>query len=116
MVAEKRSSYREQEEELAMSKSDVDVVRAWKDPAYRRTLTAEQVAALPAHPAGLVDLGDEDLAGARGGLAIGPGPMTTAPTCTQYSFIGWDACGCGVATTAIDCTNYTFQGWKECGC
>lgn len=97
-----------------MSKSDVDVVRAWKDPAYRRSLTAEQLACLPDHPAGLPELSDDQLSGATGGgdaLA-----QTTAPTCTQYSFLGWKACGCGVATTAVDCTNYTFQGWKACGC
>ncbi|MCA9653961.1 MAG: mersacidin/lichenicidin family type 2 lantibiotic [Myxococcales bacterium] len=98
-----------------MSKSDVDVVRAWKDPAYRRTLTAEQLASLPEHPAGLVELSDDDLTGAIGGAMAGA-VQTTAPTCTQYSFGGWKACGCGVATTAINCTNYTFQGWSSCGC
>lgn len=99
-----------------MSKSDVDVVRAWKDPAYRRSLSAEQLAALPEHPAGLVDLSDEDLAGANGGALDAGAFQTTALTCTQYSFGGWKACGCGVATTAVNCTNYTFQGWKACGC
>ncbi|MEX1364190.1 MAG: mersacidin/lichenicidin family type 2 lantibiotic [Nannocystaceae bacterium] len=96
--------------------SNFDVVRAWKDPAYRRTLTPEQLASLPEHPAGLVELSDEQLGEASGGVAAAGPVQTTALTCTQYSFGGWKACGCGVATTAINCTNYTFQGWKACGC
>ncbi len=96
--------------------SDIDVVRAWKDPAYRRSLTPEQLASLPEHPAGMVELSDDQLSNASGAAAK-PGPIqTTALTCTQHTFGGWKACGCGVFTTAINCTNYTFQGWKACGC
>ena len=29
----------------------VDIVRAWKDPEYRKTLTSEELAALPENPA-----------------------------------------------------------------
>jgi mersacidin/lichenicidin family type 2 lantibiotic len=32
--------------------SDLDVVRAWKDEGYRRSLTPEQLARLPQNPAG----------------------------------------------------------------
>ncbi|MFD8530538.1 mersacidin/lichenicidin family type 2 lantibiotic [Streptosporangium canum] len=36
-----------------------DVVNAWKDPGYGATLTAEQLSALPANPAGdLVGVAD----------------------------------------------------------
>lgn len=30
----------------------VDILRAWKDTEYRQSLTAEQISALPANPAG----------------------------------------------------------------
>ncbi len=96
--------------------SKVDIVRAWKDPAYRRTLSAEQLAALPTHPAGMVELSDDQLSSASGAKGS-PVIQTTALTCTQHTFGNWKACGCGaIATTAMNCTNYTFQGWAACGC
>jgi mersacidin/lichenicidin family type 2 lantibiotic len=39
------------------------IIRAWKDPEYRTTLAGD----LPAHPAGLVELSDEDLMVVSGG-------------------------------------------------
>jgi len=41
--------------------TDIDIVRAWKDEAYRRRLSAAERARLPPHPAGLVELVDEEL-------------------------------------------------------
>jgi mersacidin/lichenicidin family type 2 lantibiotic len=93
---------------------DFDVIRAWKDAQYRRSLSPAQLARLPENPAGLVELSDDKLKAASG-MAGGP-VMTTAINCTLYSFGNWRACGCGVATTAINCTKYTFQGWVACGC
>ena len=49
----------------------VDVIRAWKDEEYYRSLTAEQQAALPAHPAAMIELSAEDLRSISGG-----GPST----------------------------------------
>jgi mersacidin/lichenicidin family type 2 lantibiotic len=42
-----------------------DVVRAWKDEAYRQTLDDEQLSTLPANPAG--ELSDSELASVCGG-------------------------------------------------
>lgn len=39
----------------------VDVIRAWKDEKYYRSLTDEQRQSLPAHPAGLIELTDNDI-------------------------------------------------------
>ena len=39
--------------------SKYDVVRAWKDPKYRAGLSAAEQAAVPAHPAGSIDLSDD---------------------------------------------------------
>jgi mersacidin/lichenicidin family type 2 lantibiotic len=41
--------------------SKFDVIRAWKDEVYRRSLSAEQRAALPAHPIGAMELDDAQL-------------------------------------------------------
>jgi mersacidin/lichenicidin family type 2 lantibiotic len=45
----------------------VDVIRAWKDERYYLSLTADQRQALPAHPAGLIELSDDDLRQSFGG-------------------------------------------------
>jgi mersacidin/lichenicidin family type 2 lantibiotic len=44
-----------------------DIIRAWKDPAYRNRLSAAQRAALPANPAGAVEISAEDLGSIAGG-------------------------------------------------
>jgi len=47
------------------------IVRAWKDPSYRASLTAEQRAALPESPSGkpMTELDESDLGSALGGVA-----------------------------------------------
>ncbi|HTT69642.1 MAG TPA: mersacidin/lichenicidin family type 2 lantibiotic [Anaeromyxobacteraceae bacterium] len=71
--------------------SIVDIVRAMRDPAYRATLTEEQRAALPPHPAGAVDVSDTELALVVGGLPR----VTRNNTCT----ISTEAC-CSIDTTS----------------
>lgn len=85
-----------------------DVIRAWKDPTYRASLSADELAALPLHPAGITELSDDQLR-TEGGVT----PATTAPTCTAYTFLNWRAC-CPPITTAPTCTEYTFGGTKAC--
>jgi mersacidin/lichenicidin family type 2 lantibiotic len=50
----------------------VDVVRAWKDPEYRKTLTPEELASLPENPAGDSEVQEKDLEGVSGGQIRGP--------------------------------------------
>jgi len=38
--------------------SHAEIIRAWKDPEYRSTLSVT-----PAHPAGVIELADPDLGG-----------------------------------------------------
>lgn len=57
--------------------SEKDIIRAWKDADYRNSLSAAERAALPAHPAGLVEIRDEDVAAVAGG--------TATTNCTQWS-------------------------------
>lgn len=46
----------------------IDVTRAWKDEEYFNNLSDEQRSALPANPAGVVDLRDEQLDVVVGGI------------------------------------------------
>lgn len=41
--------------------STPDVIRGWKDEEYRQSLSVEQRAMLPQHPAGVIELSDEEL-------------------------------------------------------
>jgi mersacidin/lichenicidin family type 2 lantibiotic len=47
--------------------SRLDVIRAWKDPDYRMSLTQAERTQLPAHPAGLVELTDAQIGSVEGG-------------------------------------------------
>jgi mersacidin/lichenicidin family type 2 lantibiotic len=77
--------------------STIDVVRAWKDPEYLASLSEAERAALPAHPAGPVELSREELglvAGGGGGLAAGGPVMSTAGTnCTGSTQCTAHSCG-----------------------
>ena len=45
-----------------------DIIRAWKDTNFRDSLSKEQRAQLPANPAGLIEIDDEQLVQATGGI------------------------------------------------
>ena len=53
---------------------NIDIVKAWKDETYRNSLTAEQLATLPANPAG--DLSVEEQSMVTGGGGLGGGLRT----------------------------------------
>jgi mersacidin/lichenicidin family type 2 lantibiotic len=53
--------------------SNDDIIRAWKDEGFRRSLTAEQAAQLPDHPSGGIEVSAVDLGDARGA-----GPRTVS--------------------------------------
>jgi mersacidin/lichenicidin family type 2 lantibiotic len=46
--------------------SRIDVIRAWKDEAYRQSLSEAQRAGLPANPAGVVELSDAEACAVEG--------------------------------------------------
>jgi mersacidin/lichenicidin family type 2 lantibiotic len=46
---------------------NLSIVRAWKDEAYRQSMTEAERAALPQHPAGMLELTDAELADVAGG-------------------------------------------------
>jgi mersacidin/lichenicidin family type 2 lantibiotic len=49
--------------------SKQNIIRAWKDEAYRRSLSEAERALLPANPAGLIELTDAELGSIDGGRA-----------------------------------------------
>ena len=60
--------------------STIDVIRAWKDPEYRNSLSADQRALLPDHPAGLIELDDSELDQVAGAAKPrSPWPCTGEP-------------------------------------
>jgi mersacidin/lichenicidin family type 2 lantibiotic len=80
--------------------SNIDIIRAWKDEEYRRSLSAAERAALPEHPAGLIELEDELL-----GQVAGAVPSRGAG-CTQNSSV-W-------CTNTASCTNNCSVGFTIC--
>jgi mersacidin/lichenicidin family type 2 lantibiotic len=63
--------------------SSNNIIRAWKDPNYRNSLSEAERAALPANPAGFIELTDGELNGASGGAKPLP-PINPKPrTCNQ---------------------------------
>ena len=62
----------------------IDIVRAWKDSAYRKSLTPEQLAELPANPVALRSISAEELKAVVGGVR----PRTAYPDCCDNSTIG----------------------------
>lgn len=67
----------------------VDVIRAWKDVEYRSQLTVEQLAALPASPAGTIELSAAEMSSAAGGASTytygGTCPRTDSGCRSRYS-------------------------------
>ena len=44
------------------------IARAWKDKEFRNSLTEEEQSMLPTHPSGMIELTDEQLGEATGGI------------------------------------------------
>ena len=47
--------------------SKLDVIRAWKDIEYRSSLPGSELEAVPANPAGMIDLSEVELSAVTGG-------------------------------------------------
>jgi mersacidin/lichenicidin family type 2 lantibiotic len=66
-----------------------DIIRAWKDETYRQSLSEAERAQLPAHPAGLIALEDDDLGLVSGGLIT-----STHSTVTTVDICCCSGCAC----------------------
>jgi mersacidin/lichenicidin family type 2 lantibiotic len=70
----------------------VDIVRAWKDPEYRKTLTSEELASLPPNPAGQPELTEEELATIAGAGATSRFPsLSHCPSCINTEAVSCSA-------------------------
>jgi mersacidin/lichenicidin family type 2 lantibiotic len=58
-----------------------NVIKAWKNQAYRNSLSAAERAALPVNPAGSIEISDEDLGKVAGG-ALPISRLCTLTNCT----------------------------------
>lgn len=47
-----------------------NIIRAWKDEAYRQSLSDAERALLPVNPAGVIELSDADLGSVAGGTEM----------------------------------------------
>lgn len=61
--------------------NEQDIIRAWKDEEYRLSLTEAEQAALPSHPAGLIELTDAEMGAVVGGAL--PKPTKVRVTCAN---------------------------------
>ena len=79
-------------------------IRAWKDLDYRESLTAEERAALPNHPAGLIDLTDAELGEVTGGLdaVVNARPHTKMALCPNPPKTSVER-GCTVTASYLPC-------------
>jgi mersacidin/lichenicidin family type 2 lantibiotic len=77
-----------------------DIVRAWKDAAYRQSLSSDDLALLPANPVGEIELSDADLESVRGAQGIDALNSLAAAACTNSvaaaSFCVSFGVGCGI--------------------
>lgn len=47
-----------------------EIIRAWRDEEFRSSLSASEIAALPNHPGGTIELKDGDLANTNAGATF----------------------------------------------
>ena len=57
------------------------IIRAWEDPDYRASLSAEERAALPQNPAGAIELTDAELGQVLGAAQSGNSVGCNTKTC-----------------------------------
>ncbi len=63
--------------------SNLDVIRAWRDEEYRLSLCDKQRTALPANPAGAVDLTDFELGSVAGAWTPASVEICHTDFCTE---------------------------------
>lgn len=67
--------------------STKNIIRAWKDEAYRNSLSQEELAQLPANPVGLIELDDAELEIVAGGASCETGTWWECRGCTSEEIV-----------------------------
>jgi len=75
------------------------IIKAWKDPTYRASLSEQERAQVPAHPAGVLELTDAQL-GDVSGAAAKPSVLCSSDViCGSASII----CASSICKTHLTC-------------
>jgi mersacidin/lichenicidin family type 2 lantibiotic len=69
----------------------IDIIRAWKDPEYRLSLSEAEKAMLPDHPAGIIELTDDEMGAVAGGLRAQTMTVNDKICCCDSVDICWTA-------------------------
>ncbi|HET7436174.1 MAG TPA: mersacidin/lichenicidin family type 2 lantibiotic [Thermoanaerobaculia bacterium] len=77
------------------------IIRAWKDESFRNSLTDQQLGELPHHPAGLVELGGDELEYAAGSA------LTDLAEEGTYALFSLGCCSTGLGSWFISCSTCT---------
>ena len=78
-----------------------DIIRAWKDEAYRSSLSTEEQAMLPENPAGAFELSDAELEAIHGAANVGGDDSNGCTAGLQLGVILSD-----VGAKGNDCTKF----------
>ena len=70
---------------------NMDIIRAWKDPEYRLSLSEAEKALLPDHPAGIIELTDDEMGVVAGGLRAQTMTVNDKICCCDSVDICWTA-------------------------
>jgi mersacidin/lichenicidin family type 2 lantibiotic len=70
---------------------NMDIIRAWKDPEYRLSLSEAEKALLPDHPAGIIELTDDEMSAVAGGLRAQTMTVNDKICCCDSVDICWTA-------------------------
>lgn len=63
----------------------LDIARAWRDEDYYLSLSPEERSQIPDHPAGLVEVSDDDLRHVAGGTSEGcTRPISPCESCDPF--------------------------------
>jgi mersacidin/lichenicidin family type 2 lantibiotic len=81
------------------------IIQAWKNPAYRNSLTEAERARLPANPAGSIEVSDEDFGKVAGGRDKAPDTYICTMFCTL---------GCTTDCTTICSFTCPFGSQLDC--
>ncbi len=61
-----------------------NIIRAWKDEEYRQSLSEDERALLPPHPAGIIELTDRELGAVAGGTGVEPTYQISTLGCCSW--------------------------------
>ncbi|MFL5696917.1 MAG: mersacidin/lichenicidin family type 2 lantibiotic [Ktedonobacteraceae bacterium] len=78
----------------------IDIIRAWKDEAYRQSLSEEERLALPENPVGEIELTDADLEAVYGGRSALVG---CSVVCGSGAVCNSGVCGSAICNSVAIC-------------